>query len=292
MAFLKRRRFISVVGRKSGVPDGLWMKCPGCDQPVIRNEVEENQWVCPLCCYHHRIPASLRIQYLIDPDSFEETHTNLISGDPLGFSIEEVGYSYSDRVEKAKEKTGLTEALITGFARIMGASTVLGLMDFTFRGGSMGSALGEKFCRAVDDAVDRHLPLTLFTASGGARMEEGILSLMQMAKTSDAVRRLNEAGVPYITVLTDPTTGGVYASFASLGDITLAEPGAHIGFAGPRLIEGALKVKLPEGFQSAEYQFENGFVDRIVKRTELRALLGKLLQYLSPATPEGAEPRT
>ncbi|MBN2311936.1 MAG: acetyl-CoA carboxylase carboxyltransferase subunit beta [Candidatus Hydrogenedentes bacterium] len=281
MAFLKRRRFISVIGRKSAVPPGVWMKCAGCNQPVIRTEVGANQWVCPRCNYHLRITARRRIQYLVDPDSFQETHGTIVSADPLGFSVDEVNYSYRERVKKAKEKTGLNEAMITGFGRIESTRTVLALMDFSFRGGSMGSAVGEKFCRAVDDAVRERLPVVLFAASGGARMEEGLLSLVQMAKTADAVRRINEARLPYIAVLTDPTTGGVYASFASLADIILAEPGAHIGFAGPRLIESALKVELPEGFQSAEYQFRNGFVDRIVNRTELRPLLGKLLRYLS-----------
>jgi len=282
MAFLKRRRFVSVIGRKSGMPAGLWLKCHGCGKVVYHKDVQENQMVCTLCGYHYRVKARKRISWLVDPGSFEETHADIESVDPLGFVIQEVSFSYPDKIAQAKQKSGLKEAVITGFAEIEGCRTVLGVMDFSFRGGSMGSALGEKFCRAADDAVRETLPLVLVAASGGARMEEGILSLMQMAKTADAVHAVNDAGIPYITVLTNPTTGGVYASFASLADITLAEPGAHIGFAGPRLIEGALKVKLPEGFQSAEYQFKNGFVDRIVPRTELRATLGTLLRYLSP----------
>lgn len=277
---LKRRRFVSVIGRKSAVPDGLWMKCTGCAQAVTRSEVEENLQVCPHCGHHYRISARKRIEWTVDPGSFEDTHMGIASTDPLGFEVEEAGYSYLERVEQAKEKTGLNEAIVTGFARVEGAPAVLGAMDFSFRGGSMGSALGEKFCRAASDAVQERLPLVLIAASGGARMEEGILSLMQMAKTADAVRQMNEAAVSYISVLTDPTTGGVYASFASLADIIIAEPGAHIGFAGPRLIEGALRVKLPEGFQKAEYQYKNGFIDQIVKRSEMRPLLGKLLRYL------------
>ncbi len=282
MAFLSRRRFVSVVGRKSNVPPGLVLKCDGCKQVIFHRDLRENQMVCTGCGYHYRVKARRRIAWLADPDTFEETHAGIESADPLGFVIEAVGYSYPDKILQGKQKSGLNEGLVTGFACIDSVRTVLGAMDFSFRGGSMGSALGEKFCRAAEDAIQERIPFIVITASGGARMEEGILSLMQMAKTSDAVRAMNDAAIPYIVVLTNPTTGGVYASFASLGDITIAEPGAHVGFAGPRLIEGALKVKLPEGFQSAEYQFKNGFVDMIVPRTELRTILGKLLRYLSP----------
>lgn len=282
MPFLKRRRFVSVIGRKSNVPDGLFTKCPGCDKPVSSSEIEENQMVCPQCGYHNRISARQRLAALLDPDSFTETHANIQTADPLEFVIPEQSYSYPERAKKARAKTDVTESIVTGFGAIEGIRTVIGAMDFNFLGGSMGSALGEKFCRAADDAIANRLPLVVFTSSGGARMDEGILGLMQMAKTSDGVRAMNEAGIPYISILTHPTTGGVYASFASLGDILIAEPGAQIGFAGPRLIEGALKVKLPEGFQSAESQFNNGFVDMIVSRTEMRSTLGRLLRYLSP----------
>lgn len=280
MAFFKRRRFVSVVGRKSVVPDGLWMKCSSCNQAVYRAEVEKNQQVCPACGHHYRINSVKRIEWTVDPGSFEETHAELNTSDPLNFTVGEV--SYQQKIEKLQAATQLKEALITGFATIDGQRTVLVVMDSTFMMGSMGSVFGEKFCRAVEDAVRERIPLIAFAASGGARMQEGILSLMQMAKTSNAVRELNEAGIPYIVVLTDPTSGGVYASFASLGDIILAEPGAYIGFAGARLIEGALNVELPEGFQRAEYQFKNGFVDRLVKRSEMTPMLGKLIRYLSP----------
>jgi len=283
MAFMKRRRFIPVRGRKSAVPDGLWMKCVGCKQAVFRTEVEENLHVCPACGKHYRIGAMTRIEITVDPGSFQETHTEVQTADPLGFAVE--GVSYTEKVKTAMTKTALPCAMVTGFANIERHPLVLGVMDFRFRGGSMGSAVGEKFCRLIDDAIAGPLPLVVFSASGGARMEEGIVSLMQMSKTAEAVRRINEAGIPYISVLTDPTTGGVYASYASLGDVIIAEPGAHIGFAGPRLIEGALKVKLPEGFQSAEYQFENGYVDQIVKRADMRNVLGKLLGYLPPDVP-------
>lgn len=282
MPFLKRRRFVSVIGRKSSVPDGMFTKCPGCEKTVSTTEVEENAMVCPQCGHHNRITARQRLAYLLDPDSFTETHAEVRSADPLAFVIPEQSYSYPERVKRAHANTDVTESLLTGFGTIDAARAVFGVMDFAFLGGSMGSALGEKFCRAADDAVRERVPYVVFTSSGGARMDEGILGLMQMAKTSDAVRALNEAAMPYISVLTHPTTGGVYASFASLGDILIAEPGAQIGFAGPRLIEGALKVKLPEGFQSAESQFKNGFVDCIVPRPEMRDTLARLLKYLTP----------
>lgn len=280
MPFFKRRRFVSVIGRKSAVPDGVWMKCSSCNQAVYRAEVEENQQVCPACGYHYRINAAKRIEWLVDPGSFRETHTELQTVDPLEFTVGDV--TYQEKIEKTKQATGLQEALITGAARIENHPLMLVVMDSTFMMGSMGSVFGEKFCRAVDDAVGERVPCVAFAASGGARMQEGMLSLMQMAKTANAVRELNEARIPYISVLTDPTSGGVYASLASLGDIILAEPGAYVGFAGTRLIEGALNVTLPEGFQRAEYQFANGFIDQIVKRGDMRATLGRLLEYLTP----------
>ncbi len=284
MGFLKRQRFISVMGRRSNVPEGTWVKCPGCTQAVYRAELEQNKFVCNHCSHHLRVSARQRIDWLIDPDTFEERHAEIQSCDPLTFSVEEVSYSYAKRVEQAKEKTGLNEACVTGIGKIEGERTSIGVMDFSFRGGSMGSALGEKFCRGAKDAIENRIPFIMFASSGGARMEEGILSLMQMAKTSDAVAQMNETSTPYISVLTDPTTGGVYASFASLGDVILAEPGAHIGFAGPRLIEGAFgNVSLPDGFQKAEYQFKHGFIDRIVERPDLKPLLARLVRSLSPS---------
>ena len=281
MPFFKRRRFVSVVGRKTAVPDGLWMKCSGCQQAVYRPEVEQNLQVCPACDHHYRISARMRIDITVDPGSFEETHGNIETVDPLEFTVGDV--TYPSKIDKAKQKAGVNEALVTGRATIEEKAAMFGFMDFAFRGGSMASVVGEKFCRAAQDAIDASLPLIVFAASGGARMEEGILSLMQMARTSDAVRRMNEAGVPYISVVTDPTSGGVWASFASIGDINLAEPNAYIGFAGARLIQGALKVELPEGFQRTDYQFKNGFIDAVVPRSEMRATLGKLLSYLQPA---------
>lgn len=278
MLFPKRRK--SEKAQRRAVPDGLWLKCNGCGEVIFHQEFRENLDVCPRCGYHARISAKRRLETLVDEGSFEERHAGLQSTDPLNFVVGTE--SYAQRLRRAQEATGLTEALITGFATIEGASCALGIMDTAFMMASMGSVVGEKFCRLVADAIEQRLPLVVVAASGGARMQEGIIALMQMAKTADACRQLREAGLPYIVVMTDPTTGGVLASFAALADIILAEPKAHIGFAGPRLIEGALKVKLPPSFQTAEYQFENGFIDRIVPRKDLRPLLGKLLRYLAP----------
>lgn len=236
--------------------------------------------VCPTCSHHYRLDAWTRLALLLDADSFVETHMNIQTADPLEFSVGKE--TYSERIERAKKVSGLNEAVITGFGAIEGHRLAIAVMDSSFVMASMGSVVGEKLCRLLGDAIRERTAAVIVTASGGARMQEGILALMQMAKTSDAVRQMNEAGLPYICVLTDPTTGGVFASFASLGDIILAEPKAYIGFAGTRLIEGALKVKLPEGFQRSEYQFDNGFVDRIVPRFELRGILGKLVSYLCP----------
>lgn len=282
MALFKRSKFAGFMGPKSKVPDGVWMKCTACNQAVYRNEVEEGLQVCPVCDHHLRIGAFQRIEMIVDAGTFEITHDHIETCDPLQFSVGKE--TYGERIIRAKEDSGLDEALITGFARIEEEPCVLGVMDSHFIMASMGSALGERFCRAAADAIDRRQCFICFAASGGARMQEGTLALMQMAKTADAVRQMNEAGIPFISVLTDATLGGVYASFASLGDVVLAEPGANIGFAGKRVIEGALtlKVKLPEGFQSAEYQFDNGFIDQIVRRPDLRPTLAKFLRYLTP----------
>lgn len=291
MAFFTRTPF----GRKkrpqsTGSDDGLWKKCDGCKQTVYHADIEENMQVCPNCGHHYRIQSRARIALLVDPDSFEETHVNITADDPLAFSVGKE--SYAERIERARKLSGLNEALVTGIARIEGVRCAIGCMDSTFVMASMGSAVGEKFCRLVKDAIANRVPLIMISASGGARMQEGILALMQMAKTADAVRQINEAGLPYIVVQTDPTSGGVFASFANLGDITIAEPKAYIGFAGARLIEGAFKIKLPEGFQRAEYQRDNGFVDEIVTRAEMRAYLAKLLRYLAPSADKDLESYT
>lgn len=281
MPLFSKKRFTLRSGPKGDIPEGLWMKCESCHQTVYRTDVEENMQVCTVCGKHYRISAWKRVEITVDPESFLETHEDLLPADPLNFSAG--GESYKERISRAQELSRLTEAMLTGLALIDGRPVVLGVMETDFIMGSMGSVVGEKFCCMVDDAIEQEAPLIVFTASGGARMQEGILALMQMAKTADAVKRLNDARIPYISVLTDPTTGGVLASFASLGDIILSEPGAYIGFAGKRLIMGALKVKLPEGFQSAEYQFQNGFIDALVKRQEMRGYLGRLVHYLTPS---------
>lgn len=280
MGFLKRKKPDPTGPRANGIPDGLWVKCASCQQTVYKSEVEGNLNVCPECGYHHRVSAHRRIEITVDPGSFTETHNNLQTMDPLHFTA--AGESYGERISRAKEQSGLMEALVTGMASIHGVRTAIGVMDSSFIMASMGSVVGERFCRMAEDAVRERAPVVVFAASGGARMHEGILALMQMAKTADAVRQIKEARLPYISVLTDPTSGGVLASFASLGDVVIAEPNAYIGFAGTRLIQGALRIKLPEGFQRAEFQFENGFIDQIVKREDLRDFLGRLLQMLKP----------
>ncbi len=281
MSLFSRKRVPFRGTPKSDIPEGLWVKCDSCHQTVYRSDIEDNLQVCPACGHHYRIGAWKRLEITADAGSFVERHNTLNTADPLHFTVNEE--DYGARVARAQSQSNLDEALLSGFVTLEGHNIVLGIMDPDFIMGSMGSVVGEKFCRMVDDAIDARQPLVVFTASGGARMQEGILALMQMAKTADAVRKLNEARIPYITVLTDPTTGGVLASFASLGDIVIAEPGAYIGFAGKRLIQGALNVRLPEGFQSAEYQMENGFLDAIVKRQDMRAFLGRLVRYLSPS---------
>ncbi len=280
MTFFKRSKFAGFIGEKNKVPDGVWMKCSNCKQAVYRNEVADNLQVCPACDFHFRIGARERLEKLLDDGSFEESHASIEPADPLNFTVGKE--TYGERLDRAQEDSGLNEALVTGLGTIEGHKGLFGAMDSRFIMASMGSAFGERFYRTAMDAIDRRACFVCFAASGGARMQEGTLALMQMAKTVEAIRQMNDASVPFISVLTDATTGGVYASFASLGDIILAEPQANIGFAGKRLIESALKVKLPEGFQSAEYQFENGFVDRIVKRSEMRPFLGKLIAYMAP----------
>lgn len=282
MSLFRRKKVSGAGGAKSEMPEGLWLKCGACQETVYRSDLEANLSVCPLCGHHYRMGARARIAFLLDAGSFGETWAGLRSTDPLAFTAGTE--TYADRIIRAREASGLEEAIVTGRGAIGGIPVAVGVMDAAFMMGSMGSAVGEKFCRLVRDAVEGRLPVLLFAASGGARMQEGVLALMQMAKTACAVRELHAAGVPYVAVLTDPTTGGVYASFASLADITLAEPGACIGFAGKRLIEGALRVALPEGFQTAESQFENGFLDAVVKRTEMREYLARLLRCLAPDT--------
>ena len=263
--------------KKIKVPEGLWIKCDNCKEIIYRKEVEKNYKVCPKCDYHFRISASERLPYLVDEGSFLEVEDGLSPHDALDFK------DYKDKLKSSRKKTGLKDAVISGEAKIGGHAVQVVIMDFNFMGGSMGSVVGEKIARAVERAIEKRTPFIAVAASGGARMQEGILSLMQMAKTSAAVARLGEAGLPYISILTDPTFGGVTASFAMLGDIIIAEPKTLIGFAGPRVIEQTIKQQLPAGFQRAEFLQEHGIIDMIVSRKDLHAALAKIIGFFANA---------
>jgi acetyl-CoA carboxylase carboxyl transferase subunit beta len=279
MAWFKKERpeqlMSEAATKKVKIPEGLWVKCDNCKEIIYRKEVDKNYKVCPKCDYHFRISASERLPYLVDEGTFLEVEDGLSPKDFLGFK------DYKDKLKSSRKKTGLKDAIISGEARIGGQPVQLVIMDFNFMGGSMGSVVGEKIVRAVERAIEKKTPFIAVAASGGARMQEGILSLMQMAKTSAAVAMLGETGLPFISVLTDPTFGGVTASFAMLGDIILAEPKSLIGFAGPRVIEQTIKQQLPAGFQRAEFLLEHGMVDMIVSRREMRATLGKMLEFFA-----------
>jgi acetyl-CoA carboxylase carboxyl transferase subunit beta len=257
--------------------DELWVKCNSCNEIIYRKVIERNLQVCPKCNYHFQIPARRRIDCVVDPDTFIEYDANLVSADPLEFKDLK---RYPHRVKESQEATGQKDAIICGEARIEGQPAMIGIFEFNFMGGSLGSVVGEKITRLIERAIEKRIVVVIFCASGGARMQEGILSLMQMAKTSAALARLHEAGIPYICVLTDPTTGGVSASIGMLGDIIIAEPKAMIGFAGPRVIKETIRAELPEGFQRAEYLLKHGMVDLIVERKDLRHTLASLLEML------------
>mgnify|MGYP006299233089 CR=1 FL=1 len=259
------------------MPAGLWTNCPSCEHMLFMKKVQENLNVCTQCNYHFRLESDTRIQYLADDASFEEEMAELKSGDPLNFEFR--GTTYKKRIEKDEKKSGRKEAMRIGKAFIKGRGIILGVMEPGFLMGSMGIVVGEKFCRAVDMAMEQSLPLVVVCCSGGARMHEGVVSLGQMAKTSAALARYDEAGGLFIPILTDPTTGGVTASFAMLGDIIIAEPGSLIGFAGPRTIAQTIKVELPQGFQRAEFMLEHGFVDMIVHRRDHRSEIARLIDY-------------
>jgi len=266
----------SATGKKTDVPEGLWDKCSACGAMVYRKVVEEALHVCPECNYHHRINARTRIAQLTDPGTFEEILPDLVSSDPLKFRDR---IPYAERLEKVRAQTGETEAIIIGKAFIRGRGVILGVMDPFFIMASMGAVVGEKVATAVEYAMEEDLPLVMVTASGGARMQEGMVSLVQMAKTSAALAKFDEAGGLYIVVMTDPTTAGVAASFAFLGDVILAEPGAMIGFAGPRVIANTIRAELPEGFQTAEFMLEHGFIDAIVERKKLGVEIARIIDY-------------
>ena len=269
----RRARLLAMKAlRDNYVPGGKLVACPKCGQESQRKQVAQGLSVCPLCGYHFPIGAYYRLSTVLDPGSFRELNEKLPAADPLSFP------GYREKLAASQRRTGLTEAAVTAAGTIGGYKCVVGVLDSRFFMGSMSAAVGEKITLAIEYAAKNKLPLILFSASGGARMQEGILSLMQMAKTSAALARFSEKGLLYISVLTDPTTGGVTASFASLGDIVLAEPGALIGFAGPRVIQQTIGEKLPEGFQRSEFQMEHGFVDAVVPRADMRDTLARLLR--------------
>ncbi len=274
------RRYTSLAATpKAELPDGVWEKCPACKHILYQGDLAKGAAVCPYCEHHLPLPAHGRVALLVDEGSFAPFAEDVNSTDPLGFTS---GKPYAASLERAREASGLSEAVVVGRATVEGQRVVLGVMDFRFIGASMGSAVGERVALAFEAALDERRGAVMVTASGGARMQEGMLSLMQMAKTSAAAERLSMAGLPYVAILTDPTYGGVTASFATLADVTFAEPGALIGFAGPRLVEQTIKQSLPKGFQSSASLVEHGMVDAVVSRGELRSQLGVTLRHLMP----------
>jgi acetyl-CoA carboxylase carboxyl transferase subunit beta len=273
--------------RKRDLPEGLWMKCDGCGSLIYRKEVEQNHRVCPECAFHFTLPAMDRIRLLVDPDSFEEMWCDLASTDPLGFVALS---SYKDKIAEAQKLTGLKDAIVTGRAKLLGHDIMIGVTDSRFIMGSMGSVVGEKVTRTFEAGRDLGLPVIFVSGSGGgARMYEGTLSLMQMAKTSAAIARYQDAGGFYISVLTHPTMAGVMASFASLGDLVVAEPRALIGFTGPRVIQETIKQDLPDGFQTSEFLLDHGFLDRIIERKTMRAELAMFLDYARNRAPVASD---
>ena len=262
----------------SRLPEGLWLKCDGCREILYRKDLERGLFVCPRCGHHHRVSARTRLAQLFDDAKWRELFGSVYSTDPLGFVDSK---PYAERIRGLRDKGVRCDALLVGVGRINAGRAIIAAMEYAFMGGSMGSAVGEKMTRAIEQCLKSRLPLITVACSGGARMQEGILSLMQMAKISAALARLHAAHLPFISVLTDPTTGGVTASFAMLGDINVAEPGALIGFAGPRVIEQTIRQKLPEGFQRAEFLLEHGMLDVVVPRHELKETLARCISHFS-----------
>jgi acetyl-CoA carboxylase carboxyl transferase subunit beta len=263
-------------GEKRVRTEGLWLKCDGCSQIIWKKALDENQQVCPQCGHHFRLDARARLALLFDEGKYEEFDVNLTSTDPLHFRDSK---PYSSRLAEMQKLTKMSDALISGSGTLNGRPVNICAMELKFVGGSMGSVVGEKITRAIERSIERRIPLVIVSASGGARMQEGAISLMQMAKISAALMKLDQAKVPYISLMTDPTTGGVTASFAMLGDLNIAEPGALIGFAGPRVIEQTIRQKLPAGFQKSEFLLEHGFLDAVVKRSDLKAYIGRALDF-------------
>jgi acetyl-CoA carboxylase carboxyl transferase subunit beta len=279
MAWFSRERSganASAEGEKKIRTEGLWLKCDGCGQIIWKKTLEESEQVCPQCTHHFRIDARQRLAMLFDGGVYQECDAGLTSTDPLRFTDSK---TYADRLAAMQKATSLSDALISGWGTLEGRHVNICAMELKFVGGSMGTVVGEKITRAVERSLDRKAPLIVVSASGGARMQEGAISLMQMAKISAALMLLDEAKLPYISVLTDPTTGGVTASFAMLGDLNIAEPGALIGFAGPRVIEQTIRQKLPEGFQRSEFLLDHGFLDAVVKRNEMKAYIARALSF-------------
>jgi acetyl-CoA carboxylase carboxyl transferase subunit beta len=276
MAWFRRERGGLLPQKKKDMPD-LWVKCEKCGEILYKPDLEKNCQVCTKCAHHFRIGARDYIKFLLDENSFQETHTNIVPVDALKFRAHK---KYADQLKEATKKSGNSDAIITGAGQLDGRLVMMAVMDFSFIGGSMGAVVGEKIALATDDALQQRCPLIIVSASGGARMMEGALSLMQMAKTSARLARLADAGIPFISILTHPTTGDVTASYAMLGDVNIAEPEALIGFAGPRVIKQTIGEDLPEGFQTAEFLLKHGFVDAIFPRTEMRRQLINLLDIL------------
>ena len=274
-------KFPTFRSRQAGTAEKMWTRCPSCEEQLFNKQLEKAMFVCPTCGHHFRLPAPVRLGLLVDEGSWEERDPGLVSVDPLGFVDQK---AYPDRVTAAQLATGLRDAAIWGTARIEDQPLAIVVMDFAFMGGSMGAVVGEKVARAAETALHERLPLVIVSASGGARMQEGTFALMQLAKTMGALERLREARVPYISIMSDPTTGGTFASYAAMGDVNLAEPNALIGFAGARVGAGTIGQELPPGFQRAEFLFRHGFVDRVVARADLRREVAQLLRFL--VTPE------
>ncbi|HXF47948.1 MAG TPA: acetyl-CoA carboxylase, carboxyltransferase subunit beta [Verrucomicrobiae bacterium] len=278
MEWFKKTREGIVGGEKKEIPKGLWTKCESCGEIIFVRELEKNLWVCPKCGYHFRIRFKDYLDLLLDPGEWKEYDKNIVSADPLRFKDSK---RYPDRIRDARKKTELSDAVVCGLGKIGGREVSLAVMDFSFIGGSMGSVVGEKIARAIERSLECKIPLIIVSCSGGARMQEGILSLMQMAKTSALLAQLQKKNLPFISVLTNPTTAGVMASYASLGDVIIAEPKALLGFAGPRVIAQTIGQELPPGFQSSEFFLEHGFLDMICERKELRRTINLLLEYFS-----------
>jgi acetyl-CoA carboxylase carboxyl transferase subunit beta len=281
MAWFKRESGeLDTSGEKRVKTEGLWVKCEGCRQIIWKKDLEDNLNVCPKCDKHFRIDARTRLAQLLDDNRYETLDGNISSTDPLKFVDLK---PYSSRLRQAQEDTGLNDAVINAQGKLQGRPVVASVMEYAFIGGSMGAVVGEAITRAVERAADTRTPLIIVSASGGARMMEGVISLMQLAKISAALARLDKAKVPYISLLTDPTTGGVTASFAMLGDLNIAEPGALIGFAGPRVIEQTIRQKLPPGFQRSEFLLEHGMLDAVVPRKQLKPYIARALEFMTPA---------